>query len=170
MDKNGCFTTLVPGNSAFRPETLVLHLLCAEALQNTLKHHFGSNKVDWRLHNFGTPKIVHLGPSRQDFHRLTCRRLAKCYETLPNIILSPMEQIGCFTTSVPRNSAFSPNTQVFHLFTWRRLVKCSKTLPRIIWVQWTRMDVSQLWYHEVVHSGSNTSFATFTCRRIAIYF
>jgi hypothetical protein len=146
---------LVSRNSAFRPKTSfwvqwtrmdasqlwfleIVHsgpkhwfciFLCAEGLQNTPKH---SGTSDCRLHNFGTPNIVHLGPSRQDFHRLTCRRLAKCYETLPNIIFGPMEQIGCFTTSVPRNSAFSPNTRGFHLFTCRRLVKCSETLQKII--------------------------------------
>jgi hypothetical protein len=35
------------------------------------------------------------------------------------------------------------------------------------WVQWTRMDASQLWYPEIVHSGSNTSFASFTYPRLA---
>jgi hypothetical protein len=39
------------------------HKLCifyvpnvSEILQNTPKHHFGPNGVEWMLHNFGTPK------------------------------------------------------------------------------------------------------------------
>jgi hypothetical protein len=48
MEKNVCFATSVPWNSAFGPETQVLH-------------------------------------------RFTCRRLAKCSESLPNIILGLME-------------------------------------------------------------------------------
>jgi hypothetical protein len=94
MDKNGCFTTLVLVNSAFRHETQDLHLFTCRRFAKyieTLKHYFGSNKEGWRLHNFGTPKIVHLGPSTQVSHRLTCQRLAKCNETLPNIIFGPIE-------------------------------------------------------------------------------
>jgi hypothetical protein len=66
------------------------------------------------LYNFGTPKCA-LRPETLVLHLVTCRRLAKCSETLPNIILGPMEKNGCFTTSVPRNSAFRPETQVLHL-------------------------------------------------------
>jgi hypothetical protein len=29
------------------------------------------------------------------------------------------------------------------------------------WVQWTRMDASQLWYPEIVHSGPKYEFCTF---------
>jgi hypothetical protein len=28
----------------------------SEMLRNTPKHHFGSNGLEWMLHNFGTPK------------------------------------------------------------------------------------------------------------------
>jgi hypothetical protein len=104
-------------------------------LRNTLKHHFGSNEVEWMLLNFGTPKNCiqarntsfasfyvpkvsemlrktpkhHFGSNvverlplkfgapkkciqarTQDLHLFMCRRLAKCSETLPNIILGPM--------------------------------------------------------------------------------
>jgi hypothetical protein len=36
-----------------------------EMLQNTTKHHFGSNGLEWMLHNFGTPEIVHLVPKHK---------------------------------------------------------------------------------------------------------
>jgi hypothetical protein len=44
--------------------TQVLHVLRAEdneMLLNTLKHHFGSNGVEWMLLIFGTPEIVYSG-------------------------------------------------------------------------------------------------------------
>jgi hypothetical protein len=50
-------------------------------LRNTPKHRFGSNGVEWMLRDFGT----------QVLHIFTCRRLVKCSETLPNIILVPMD-------------------------------------------------------------------------------
>jgi hypothetical protein len=48
-------------------------------------------------------------------HLFTCRMLAKCFETLPNIMLGPMDYNGCFTTMVPGNSLFRPETQVLLL-------------------------------------------------------
>jgi hypothetical protein len=44
--------------------TQVLHVLRAEdneILLSTLKHHFGSNGVEWMIHIFGTPETVYLG-------------------------------------------------------------------------------------------------------------
>jgi hypothetical protein len=40
-------------------------LRVSEMLRNTPKHHFGSNGLEWMLHNFGTPEIVHFGPKRK---------------------------------------------------------------------------------------------------------
>jgi hypothetical protein len=36
-------------------------------LRNTPKHHFGSNGLEWMIHNFGTPEIVHSGPTHEFF-------------------------------------------------------------------------------------------------------
>jgi hypothetical protein len=60
MDKNGFFKTLVPQNSAIMPETQVFAyfylLKVSEMLLNNPKHHFLSNRVEWMLNNFRTPK------------------------------------------------------------------------------------------------------------------
>jgi hypothetical protein len=99
----------------------------SEMLRNTPKHHYGSNGVEWMLHNFGTPK-QRIQSRNTSFASFTCRRLVKNSETLPNIILGRMEMFHNF---VPRNSAFRLGTLVLHLVTCRRLAKCSETLPNI---------------------------------------
>jgi hypothetical protein len=38
-----------------------------EIIGNTRKNHFGSNGIEWMLHNFGTLEIVHLGPKHEFF-------------------------------------------------------------------------------------------------------
>jgi hypothetical protein len=60
------------------------------------------------------PEIVHSGPN-SSFGSCTCRRFVKSSETLTNIILGPMDYNGCFTTLVPRHSAFRPEIRVLHL-------------------------------------------------------
>jgi hypothetical protein len=99
---------LVPQDIAFGFETRVfffyLPRVC-EMLRNTSKHHFGSNGLEWMLYNFGTPKYC-IRARNTSFSSFTCRGFAKCSETLPYIILGPMDLNGCFTTFVPRNSAF----------------------------------------------------------------
>jgi hypothetical protein len=68
------------------------------------------------LLNFGTQNNA-FGPQTV-LHLFTARRLLKCSETLPNIILGLMEQNGrfccesIFATLVPQNSAFRPETEV----------------------------------------------------------
>jgi hypothetical protein len=64
-----------------------------------------------------------------------CRRFAKCIETLTNIILGQMDYNGCFTTSIPQNSAF--------------------------WFKWSRVVASQLRYPKIVHSGLKHKFFIF---------
>ena len=109
----------------------------SKMLQNTPKHHFGSNGVDWMLRNFGNPKYC-IQAQNTSLASFLCRRLAKCSETLPNIILALMEYNGCFfcetifTTSVPRNSAMRSETQVLQRFTCKRFANCSETLQNII--------------------------------------
>jgi hypothetical protein len=39
----------------------------SEMLRNTPKHHFGSNVLEWMLHNIGTPEIVHSGATHEFF-------------------------------------------------------------------------------------------------------
>jgi hypothetical protein len=57
-----------------------------EMLRNSSKHHFGSNGLEWMLHNFGTPKYC-FWARNTSFSSFTCRGFAKCSKTLPNIIL-----------------------------------------------------------------------------------
>jgi hypothetical protein len=135
-----------------------------EMLWNTSKQHFGSNGLEWMLHNFGTPK--YFWTKTQVLHLFMCWSLAKCSETLPNIILGPMDKNGCFTTLVPRNIAFGPETRVFLLLPAEGLRNALKHFHTSFWVQWTRMDASQLWYPKIVHPGSNRSFASCSCRRL----
>jgi hypothetical protein len=102
------FITLVPRNSAIRPK----HKFCilyvskvSEIIRDTHNLHFGSNGLEWMLHNFATVKYC-IRARNTSFTPFMCRRLAKCTETLTNIILGPMDYNGCFTTLVPQNSAF----------------------------------------------------------------
>jgi DNA relaxase NicK len=64
---------------------------------------------------------------------------------------------------VLRNSAFGSEAQVLHLLTCGRLAKCSEHIQISFWVQWSRMDVSQLQYSEIVHSGPKHKFCIFLC-------
>jgi hypothetical protein len=61
----------------------------SKMLRHTPKHHFRSYVVAWMLLNFGAPKKCIQGRNTS-FASFTCRRLAKCSETLPNIFLGPM--------------------------------------------------------------------------------
>jgi hypothetical protein len=106
------------------------------------------------------PEIVHSVP-KYELCIFTCRRLAKCSETLPNIILGPMELNGCLTTLVPRNIAFGAETRVFLLLPVDGLRNAPKLFQASFWVQWTRMDASQLWYPEIVHLGPKHKFCIF---------
>jgi hypothetical protein len=162
------------------------HLLCAEivhsgpkhkfssfymrkvskVLRNTPKHHFGSDGVEWMLHNFGASKLC-IQTWNTSLASFTCRRLAKCSVTLPNIILGPMEYNGCFATLVPRKSAFRPETQVSNLLDgegWRSAPKHSRTL---FWVWWSRTDASQLWCPKIVHLGLQHKFSSCYVQKVS---
>jgi hypothetical protein len=89
-------------------------LKVSEIIRNTRKHRFGSNGLEWMLHNFGTPKYC-IRARNMSFSSFTSRGFVKCSETLPNIILGTLDYNGCFTTLVPRNSAFGPEIRVLHL-------------------------------------------------------
>jgi hypothetical protein len=82
---NGCFATLVPRNSAFTFE----HKFCiiyvskvSEMLWNTTKHHFGSNGLEWMLHYFGTPEIVHSKP-KDEFLIFYVSKVSKMLRNTP---------------------------------------------------------------------------------------
>jgi hypothetical protein len=59
----------------------------SEILRNNSKHHFGSN----RCSTTSLPRNSAFSPQTQVLHLFTCRRLVKCYETLPNITLAPID-------------------------------------------------------------------------------
>jgi hypothetical protein len=179
MEKNGCFTTLVSQNCAFRLERkfcIFFVLKVSEMLWNTPKHYFGSNGVEWMVHNFGTPKQCikartqvlhvlraedhemlwntlkhHFGPNGVEWmlHNFGTSKqcikfrnisfasfyLSKVSEMIRN---TPKHHFGSngvewmlhnFCTS---KQCIPSETQVLHLFTRRRLVKWSETLPNII--------------------------------------
>jgi hypothetical protein len=102
----------------------------SEMLRNTRKHHFGSNGLEWMLHNFGTPKYC-IRARNTSFSSLTRRGFAKCSETLPYIILGPMNLNGCFTTWYLEIVHSGSNTS-FASITCPWLEKCHETLPNII--------------------------------------
>jgi hypothetical protein len=66
------FCILVPPNSAFRlgRKVYIFYLLkVSEMFRNTPKHQFGSNGVEWMLHNFGT-RCSAFSPQTQVLHFL----------------------------------------------------------------------------------------------------
>src|SRR5579883_1959847 len=102
--------------------------LDSKMLQNSIKHHFGSN---------GPRKSAFGYQNTPVSHRLEFIREAKCSKTLPNIISGLMEAIGCVRaktfvrTSVPRNNALLyRNAPVSHRFACIRVAKCSKKTPK----------------------------------------
>src|SRR5579883_241626 len=104
--------------------------LDSKMLQNSIKHHFGSNGP--RKSAFGYQNTL-------VSDRLEFIRVAKWSKTLPNIILGLIEAIGCVCAktfvgpSIPRNSTLVyRNAPVSHRFACIRVAKCSKTLPNII--------------------------------------
>jgi protein associated with RNAse G/E len=61
-----------------------------EMLWNTPKHHFGSNVVEWMLHNFDVLQQW-IQAQNTCFTSFYVRRLEKWSKTLPNIILGQPE-------------------------------------------------------------------------------
>jgi hypothetical protein len=73
----------VTPKQGIKARTQVLHALRAEdnkMLLNTLKHHFGSNGVEWMFHIFGTPKQCIQARNT----RFACFYLSKVSEMLRN--------------------------------------------------------------------------------------
>jgi hypothetical protein len=68
---------------------------------------------------------------------------------------------------VPRNIAFGPETPVFLLLPAEGLWNAPKHFQTSFWVHWTRMDASELWYPEIVHSGPKYEFCTFYVSKVS---
>jgi hypothetical protein len=112
-------------NSAFRPETQVLHLFTFRRYQKCWKTLsiliLGLVELNWcfgyeTIFATSVPRNSAFSPETHVLHLFLCWKLEKCFETPPNIILGPMEKNGCFASTVSRTSAFRPETHVFHLF------------------------------------------------------
>ncbi len=130
-----------PRNSAFGPETRVLQLFRAELtemLQNTPKHHFGSNGSYWvrsgekARRRFRTPK--------HEFCHFFGPNVPKTSKTLPNIVLGLTEVIGCVRAkklvggSGPPNQCIRPPNTSFATFSCRTYRNTPKHSQTSFWV------------------------------------
>jgi hypothetical protein len=61
----------------------------SEMLRKTLKHHFGTNGLEWMLHNF-VPRNSAFRLEHK-FCIFYVSKVSECSETLPNNILGPMD-------------------------------------------------------------------------------
>ena len=92
-------------NSAFTPETQVSDRFtcrrfanCFETLRNImvgLVEQNGCFRCE-TIFESSVPQNRAFRPETQVLHRFRCQRLAKCFETLPNIVLGLVESNGCF--------------------------------------------------------------------------
>ena len=135
-------------NSAFGPKTRVLQLFRGERtemLQNTPKHRFGSNGGYWvrsgekARRRFRTPKTVHSAP-KHEFCNFFVQNVPKCSKTLPNIVLSLIEVIGCVRAQKlvggsrpPKQCIWPPNTS-FATFSCRTYRNAPKHYQTLFWV------------------------------------
>ena len=137
-----------PRNSAFGPEIGVLQLFRAErteTLQNTHNHHFGSNGGYWvrsgekARRRFRTPETVHSAP-KQEFCNFFVPNIPKRSKTLPNIVLSVMEVIGCVRPkklvggSGPPKQCIRTRNRSFATFSCRTYRNAPKHSQSSFWV------------------------------------
>jgi hypothetical protein len=160
------FCILVPPNSALRlgRKVYIFYLLkVSEMLRNTPKHQFGSNEVDWKLHNFGTPKqcIQSQNTSFASFY------LSKVSDMLRNTTKhhygSNREERMLHNFSIPKQCIQSRNT-IFASFYLSKVSEILRNTPKHHFG--SNGHVSHICDPEVVHSGSDASSASFTCRRL----
>src|SRR5690349_24735765 len=110
-------------------------------LENTSKHHFGSNGDYWVCwcenvrRNFGTPKHSLIVPKRTSFSSFCMHSGSQMLENTPNINLGLMEVIACARSkTVVGNSVPQNRTTVYQQgrssdrFACILVTKCSKTL------------------------------------------
>jgi hypothetical protein len=106
------------------------------------------------------PEIVHSGP-KYEFCTFYASKVREMLRNTAKHHFGSNGRNGCFTTLVPRNSAFRPETQVFLILPTKGLRNAPKHFQTSFWVQWTRMDASQLCYPEIVHLGPKHKFCIF---------
>jgi hypothetical protein len=132
-------------------------------LRNTPKHQFGSNEVDWKLHNFGTPKqcIQSQNTSFASFY------LSKVSDMLWNTTKchygSNREEQMLHNFSIPKQCIQSWNT-IFASFYQSKVSEILRNTPKHHFG--SNGHVSHICDPEVVHSCSDASCASFTCRRL----
>jgi hypothetical protein len=133
-------------------------------LWNIPKNQFWSNGVEWMFHNFGTLKqcIPARNTSFASFY------LLKVSEMLRNTPKHHFRSNGVewilHNFGTPKQCIQSQNTSVASFYP-----------SKVSEIRWntpkhhfgSNGDVSQLWYLKIVHSGSDASFASFTCWRLA---
>ena len=137
-----------PRTSAFGPQTRVLQLFRAErteTLQNTPKHHFGSNGGYWvrsaekARRRFRTPKTVH-SALKHEFCNFFVLNVPKCSKTLPNVVLSLTEVIGYVRAknlvggSGPPEYWIRPRNRSFATFSYRTYRNAPKHSQPSFWV------------------------------------
>jgi hypothetical protein len=106
------------------------------------------------------PEIVHSRP-KYEFCTFYVSQVSEMLRNTPKYHFGSNGRNGCFTTLVPRNSASRPKTRVILLLPDEGLRNAPKHFQTLFWVQRTRMDASQLWYPEIVHSGPKHKFCIF---------
>jgi hypothetical protein len=118
------------------------------------------------LHN-SVPRNIAFSPKTQVLHLFTCRMLSKCSETLPNIILGPMEWNGWFTTLVSQNCAFRLGRK-FCIFFVSRVSEMLWNTPKHQFgsygVEWMLHNFGTP--KHCIQSG-NTSFASFDLSKVS---
>jgi hypothetical protein len=155
----------VPPNSAFRPETQVLHLFTSKCSE-TLHISFWVQCSRMDASQLWYPEIVHSGPKR----KFSYFYMHKICEVLHNSNICHFGSDGvewmlhnfgalklCIQTC---NTSLASST-------CRRLAKCSVTLQTSVWVQWSRMDGLLLWYPEIVHSGPKHKFSSYYMPKVS---
>jgi hypothetical protein len=110
--------------------------------------------------------ILHSGPKHEFFIFYLPRVCEMLWNTPKHHFWVRWTRMDASQILVPGNSAFRLEIRVLHFLHAEGLSNAPKHSRISFWVQWTRMDALQLWYPKIVHLGSNTSFASFTCRRL----
>jgi hypothetical protein len=160
------FCIMVPPNSAFRlgRKVYIFYLLkVCEMLWNTPKHQFGSNEVEWKLHNFGTPKqcIQSRNTSFAFFYLSKVSEML--WNTTKNYYGSNRVERMLHNFSTPKQCIQSRNI-IFASFYLSKVSEILRNTPKHHFG--SNGDVSHICYPEVVHSCSDARSASFTCRRL----
>jgi hypothetical protein len=132
----------------------------SEMLRNTSKHHFGSNGLEWMLYNFGTPKYC-IYDQNTSFASFYVLKVSEMFWNTPKHHFGSNGLEWMLHNSGTPKYCIGPVTRVFLLLPAEGLRNAPKHFQTSFWVQWTRMDASQLWYPEIVHLGPKHKFCIF---------